>query len=125
MKLKEYLKRKVIKSGLNEVICITKTEISKRTGISKLKLFGEEKKTSDLIIFNKNGSQKIIKGDPVDKILDQIDLTNAEKLEFKFEKDFPGKRAKKDDKISQLFREWLVQRGLYDIYFKYGELKDG
>lgn len=102
-----------------------KTKISKRTGISKLILFGKKVKTNDLVIFNPNGSKKIIKGDSIDKVLNQAGLTNAEKLRFKFEKDFPNKKAMKGGSPSYMFREWLVRHHLFEDYFKHGDYKDG
>jgi hypothetical protein len=81
-------------------------------------------KTNDLVIFKPNGSKKIIEGDPVDKILDQAGLTNAEKLEFKFEKDFPGRKALFKGLITDTFKQWLIHRNLWEDYFKYGDYKD-
>ena len=123
----EEAKEETFEDRFNDFLTNTeelKTEISEKTGIPKVALFGKVGKPLDLIVFNPNGSKRIVEGDPVDKVLNQAGLTNAEKLIFKFEKDFPHQKALFEGKVTFSFREWLVRHNLYDDYFKHGDYKD-
>lgn len=83
---------------------------------------GKIGKPHDLLIFKQEGI-KIVEGDPVNKILDQAELTNAEKIRFLFEKDYPYRKAVIDGKLNELFKAWLIRKGLIDDYFRHGGRK--
>lgn len=78
--------------------------------------------SSDLIIFNENGSRKIVKCDE-NPLLDVFGLNNAQKIEFMFEKDYPKRKALINGKPTVLFEAWINRKKFHDDYFIYGDIK--
>ncbi len=77
---------------------------------------------SDLIIFKKNGTRKVVKCDE-NPLLDVFGLNNAQKLEFLFEQDYPKRKAIEHGDTTSLFRAWLNRKNFNDDYFKHGDVK--
>ena len=77
---------------------------------------------SELIIFNKNGSKRIVKCDE-GPLLDVFGLSNAQKIEFMFEQDYPKRKALINGKPTMLFKAWINRKKFYDDYFLYGDIK--
>lgn len=78
--------------------------------------------SSDLIIFKKNGTRKVVKCDE-NPLLDVFGLTNAQKIEFLFEKDYPHSKALIHGEPTTLFRTWLNRKDFSMTYFKHGDIK--
>ena len=77
---------------------------------------------SDIIIFNENGSKKVIRC-VENPLLDVFGLNNAQKLEFLFEKDYSKSKALIKGEPTILFRAWLKRKNFHDTYFKHGDVK--